>query len=231
MSRAARRGRTLAAAGVAALVHAGFVAWLVASAHFAPSAASRPDVEVELAPAPADPPPAVVRAQPRAPAVAAVAMRPARPTRRLQAPGTDAAPARRPEEASPPGAASTATEPPTQTTPARSHADDGFDADAAARRAIAALFACHSVDGAPLDEASRRRCEGSHRTQAAALPHIADIPADKRAAYDMQAEADARRRARLEGPLYEPVVRCSGAGSNFGLGCLPPDASHRFRPR
>ena len=225
----ARRSKASAIAA-AVLLHAGFVAWLVASAHLAPSAASRPDVEVELAPPPADLPPAVVRAQPRAPAVAAVATRPARPTRRPQAPRTDAAPTR-PAEASPSVSASTAATPSAETTPARPRTDDGFDADAAARRAIAALFACHSADGAPLDEASRRRCEASRRAQASALPHIADIPPEKRAAYDLQAEADARRRARLEGPLYEPVVRCSGVGSNFGLGCLPPDASHRFRPR
>ena len=64
MSRAAPRGRTLAAAGVAALLHAGFVAWLLASATRLWRPGERPAVELALS-APAHPPASTAATAPK----------------------------------------------------------------------------------------------------------------------------------------------------------------------
>lgn len=49
------------------------------------------------------------------------------------------------------------------------------------------------------------------------------IPDDKRGAYAVEAAANERRRRRYDPdvPMGAPIVACSGAGSNFGLGCVP----------
>lgn len=222
MSRSASRWRVPAAAVGAILLHAAFAAWLVLSARAPPSDAARPDVEVSLSPSPATQP-APVEALSAPPRLRADASRTAL---RPQAATTAPRPAR---SASPAGVASRSPQPSPGAAEVPAPRTDSFDADAAARRAIAALFACHPEDGGPPDEASRKRCDSTRLAQAHALPHIDGVPAEKRAAYDLQAAADERRRLRMEGPMYDPVVRCTGAGSNFGTGCLPPDAIIHIR--
>lgn len=57
------------------------------------------------------------------------------------------------------------------------------------------------------------------------------VPSDKREAYDVEAAANARRRAAKEGALAAPVVPCDGPGSNLGGGCLPEEAHTHIRPK
>ena len=86
---------------------------------------------------------------------------------------------------------------------------------------------CSHEEYMRLTPVERARCDSGFATAAKTAPSI-PLPDDKLAEYARGAEANARKRARREGPIYEPVTACppgSPAG-NLGLGCLPPDAIH-----
>lgn len=85
---------------------------------------------------------------------------------------------------------------------------------------------CSHEEYLRLTPAERARCDAGFAAARNAPP--IPPPDDRLAEFARGREANERKRARREGPLYQPVTACSpgSAGSNFGLGCLAPDAVH-----
>ena len=97
------------------------------------------------------------------------------------------------------------------------------------RGAVRAAIGCSHEDFLRLNAVERDACQRKLADQPrGAGPKLDLIDPLKRAGYDRQAAADARRRGH-DGPMSAPVVACSGPGSNFGTGCLPPEAMHSTR--
>lgn len=110
-------------------------------------------------------------------------------------------------------------------------ATDGGDAEGAARALVRTTVGCDHETWLRLSPAERERCDVPFVEGLRSGLHIDPLPADKRADFDRQAAADSRRRTLREGPLYNPAPACTGAGSNFGTGCLAEDAVGHLRPR
>lgn len=97
------------------------------------------------------------------------------------------------------------------------------------RGAVRAAIGCSHEDFLRLSAAERDACQRRMAEQPRIIgPKLDLIDPLKRKAYDQQAAADARRRDH-EGPMSAPVIPCSGVGSNFGVGCVPPEAMHSAR--
>lgn len=92
--------------------------------------------------------------------------------------------------------------------------------------AVRAAIGCSHEEFLRLNAAERAACERKMAQTPPVGAYVDPIPPLKRGAYDRQAAADARRRDH-EGPMRDMFVPCEGVGSNFGIGCLPPDAKHR----
>ena len=99
------------------------------------------------------------------------------------------------------------------------------------RGVLRATVGCAHEDYVHLTPAERERCLGAFARDAGRGLAVDAVPADKRAAYDVEAAANARRRAQREGPLATPVIPCDGPGSNLGGGCLPPEAHTGSQPK
>jgi hypothetical protein len=99
------------------------------------------------------------------------------------------------------------------------------------RGVLRATVGCAHEDYVHLTPAEREHCLGAFARDAGRGLAVDAVPADKRAAYDVEAAANARRRAQREGPLATPVIPCDGPGSNLGGGCLPPEAHTGSQPK
>lgn len=99
------------------------------------------------------------------------------------------------------------------------------------RGVLRATVGCEHEDYVRLSPAERDHCLAAFARDAGRAPAVDAMPAEKRAAYDVEAVANARRRAQREGSIASPVIACDGAGSNLGGGCLPPEAHSGTRPK
>ncbi len=99
------------------------------------------------------------------------------------------------------------------------------------RGVLRATVGCAHEDYVRLTAAEREHCLGAFARDAGRSMAVDAVPSDKRAAYDLEAAANARRRALREGPIASPVVPCDGPGANLGGGCLPPEAHTGTQPR
>lgn len=204
-----------------------------------PTTTAAPDMTVRLIPIlPLDiqrrPSPSAAASPAAAPA-AASAPRTARrspappPPKPLPAPtpiARPAPPAPAPRPTPLPGPAAPALRPGPSTGKAPAPAP-GPDPNGDVHGAVRAAIGCSHEDFLKLTPAERAACD---RKLAEAKPrgaYVDPIPPLKRGAFDRQAAADARRRDH-EGVMPNPIVACEGLGSNFGTGCLPPEAIHHF---
>ncbi len=96
---------------------------------------------------------------------------------------------------------------------------------------LRATVGCAHEDFVHLTAAERDHCLSAFARDAGHGLAVDAVPADKRAAYDVEAAANARRRANKTGPLVAPVVACDGPGSNLGGGCLPADSHVTVKPQ
>jgi hypothetical protein len=99
------------------------------------------------------------------------------------------------------------------------------------RGVLRATVGCAHEDYVRLTPAEREHCLGAFARDAGRGLAVDAVPADKRAAYDVEAAANARRRAQREGAVASPVIPCDGPGSNLGGGCLPPEAHTGSQPK
>ena len=99
------------------------------------------------------------------------------------------------------------------------------------RGVLRATVGCAHEDYVHLTQAERDHCLAAFARDAGHGMAVDVVPADKRAAYDVEAAANARRRANKTGPLVSPVVACDGPGSNLGAGCLPPESHVTVKPQ
>ena len=219
---------TAVALHVAVLLLLGLVAPQLATSP-RPDLVDEPLVEVELAPRfmrPADPVPA--RASERAQARADHRPEPARDAHRKK----DRAPEPRLPQALPNGG--TESGPPVapdfRLPPGYGRQPDDA-VGGGLRGVLRATVGCEHDDFARLSPAERDHCLTTFARDAGRGPSVDAVPAEKRSAYDVEAAANARRRAQREGSIASPVTACDGAGSNLGGGCLPPEAHSGNRPR
>lgn len=243
------RDRRRAAALLASLVaHAGVVALLASVAPRLVLTQGRPEpLQVRLVAAPAEEAtstrPALAEPVARAPAILRgerLAPRPVPPTRlpsspapraRIRAPSPfakSALPAQAPGGGLAAGAAAGSAGATSQGSGPRA---DGGDAQGAARALVRNTVGCDHETWLRLSPAERERCNSPFLEGMRSGLHIDALPADKRADFDRQAAADSRKRAYQEGPVYNPVTACAGAGSNYGTGCLADDAVKHLRPK
>lgn len=214
--------RSFAAGGVAILLHAAFVTWLVASVRRSEPAADAPVVQLALSSAP-------VRTGSRSSHdTASIDRSQPSPIRRNSAAATAGAP--RPEHTTRPA---TSPLPPEPDAPAAGAAGgratgEGVgvaEGDRAALRAIGALVACHSgalatLDPATLDPATRARCEASRLAQARTAPQVDGVPAEKRAYYDaVVAKIEEARALPASVPHVPPLSRSRGLDVTASFGC------------
>lgn len=240
------RDRRRAAGLLAALgVHLGVAALLASVAPRLVLTQGRPEaLQVELVTSPAGEPTPPLRTAtdtattPPRPATTRRSVRPASPPPLPAAPAPT--PARRPRSlASPPavpppgGAASGAGVASARPAGrgAATGASEGGDAEGAARALVRNTVGCDHETWLRLSPAERERCDAPLLEGMRSGLRIDPVPGDKRLGFDRQAAADARRRAFQEGPVYSPTTACTGAGSNYGTGCLPDDAIKHLRPK
>lgn len=82
---------------------------------------------------------------------------------------------------------------------------------------------CANRDRVGLNQAERDACnekQGLAASQAKVLG--LGIEAQKQGRFDAVAAEKARTRRGREGTMTQPMVTCTGVGSNFGVGCTPP---------
>ena len=215
-----------------------------------PQAAPKPQAPPEAKPAPRPvlpPSPAPVRAEaPRAaPAPPAAPVREAqkepekdkdkekekdrpREVRQAEAPRPAPLPPA-PSSPAPAAAARSAPAPDFRLPPGYGRQSD--EAGGGLKGVLRATVGCAHEDFAHLTAAEREHCLSAFARDAGHGLAVDAVPADKRAAYDVEAAANARRRANKTGPLVAPVVACDGPGSNLGGGCLPADSHVTVKPQ
>ena len=149
-------------------------------------------------------------AAPKSPAQAPAPLPPAKPTASAAAPFVPA-----PGFRLPPGYGRTAD----------------TDVGGGLRGVLRSTVGCAHENYAALTQAERERCAKAFVRDAARGVRVDPLPSDKRESYDVEAAANARRRAAREGGTASPIVSCDGPGSNLGGGCLPDEAHAHIKPK
>lgn len=149
------------------------------------------------------------------------------PLRPHLAPPTVAAPAS-PVAAAPRAPATVAPTPPTVgVAPGPLPAAEG---GRGVRAMLRATVGCDYDSILHLTAEEKAKCAERFAKQARNAPTFIATPGEKLGGYMEEVRANERKQRYREGNLPTPVVACSGAGSNFGLGCLPADAIHSVKP-
>jgi hypothetical protein len=89
---------------------------------------------------------------------------------------------------------------------------------------------CDYGSAARLTKAEQTRCAERFGDAARKAAPFSGLDPLKRGRFDDQAAADEKKRQGREGPMTALVVPCSGAGSNFGTGCLPDASIMHIKP-
>lgn len=89
---------------------------------------------------------------------------------------------------------------------------------------------CESADALHLTSEERARCAERFAQDARRSEEFSGIDPAKRGAFAAQAAADEHKRFMRDNQANAPLfVPCTGAGSNFGVGCLPDTAVGHVR--
>ncbi len=82
---------------------------------------------------------------------------------------------------------------------------------------------CGNRDRVGLNAQERAVCDEKLGLAASKAPVLGlGIEAGKQLRFDQTAAERARTRRAREGSMTQPMVNCTGVGSNFGVGCTPP---------
>ncbi len=89
---------------------------------------------------------------------------------------------------------------------------------------------CDYGSAAQLTKAEQERCAQRFGDAARKATPFSGLDPLKRGRFDDQAAADEKKRQRRDGTMPDLVVPCTGAGSNFGTGCLPDASLMHMKP-